>query len=117
MVVLSLQRILTCDKIPKKSTVKEITKVPNIKSAKKRVLVIDKKTAENKSIVSEVKTAIKKFNGYIQAEDIAAAEEALKNTISLIDAAASKNIFHKNNASNKKAKLSKKLDALKKKNA
>ncbi|MBR2616854.1 MAG: 30S ribosomal protein S20, partial [Clostridia bacterium] len=39
------------------------------------------------------------------------------NTVSVIDSAASKGVIHKNNAANKKAKLAKKLDALKKANA
>ena len=87
--------------------------MPNIKSAKKRVLVIDKKTQRNKMLKSSVKTAIKKFNAACDAKDVAEAERLLPITISVIDSVASKGILHKNNASNKKAALTKKLYLLK----
>ena len=85
--------------------------MPNIKSAKKRVLVNEKKTAQNKNIRSEVKTEIKKVLTLISEGKLEEAKAALPCAFSVIDAAASKNIYHKNNAANKKAKLAKKLDA------
>lgn len=85
--------------------------MPNIKSAKKRVLVIDKKTAQNKIIRSEYRTAIKKVLALINDNKLDEAKVALNEAFSIIDSACSKNILHKNNAANKKAKLSKKLDA------
>lgn len=87
--------------------------MPNIKSAKKRVAVIEKKTSQNKMIKSAVKTAIKKYIAAITAGDVAEAEKLLPETVSMIDSAASKGIFHKNNAANKKSALAKKLNALK----
>ena len=86
--------------------------MPNIKSAKKRVLVTEKKTMENKAIKSALKTQIKKFLAAVNAGDKAAAEKLYPETVSQIDAAVTKGILHKNNASNKKAKLAKKLAAL-----
>ena len=91
--------------------------MPNIKSAKKRVLVIEKKTMQNKMIKSSVKTAIREYNAAISGGDVAACEALLAKTAGVIDSAASKGVIHKNNAANKKAKLAKKLDALKKANA
>ena len=88
--------------------------MPNIKSAKKRVLIIEKKNAENKMIISAVKTAIKKINAEIAEGKIAEAEKLLPDTFALIDSAASKGIYHKNNAANKKSAIAKKLDSLKK---
>ncbi len=84
--------------------------MPNIKSAKKRVLVISKKTEQNKSIRSEVKTEIKKVELLIKENNFEEAKVALNSAFSAIDTACSKNIYQKNNAANKKAKLAKKLD-------
>lgn len=85
-------------------------KMPNIKSAKKRVLVINKKTEQNKAIRSAVKTEIKKVDLLIKENKLEEAKVALSNAFSVIDSACAKNIFHANNASNKKAKLAKKLN-------
>jgi small subunit ribosomal protein S20 len=85
--------------------------MPNIKSAKKRVLVINKKTEQNKAIRSAVKTEIKKVDLLIKENKLEEAKVALSNAFAVIDSATSKNIFHANNASNKKAKLAKKVDA------
>lgn len=86
--------------------------MPNIKSAKKRVLVTEKKTQENKAIKSALKTSIKKFLAAVNAGDKDTANALYPETVSAIDSAAAKGILHKNNASNKKAKLAKKLAAL-----
>ena len=59
----------------------------NIKSAKKRVLVNQKKADRNKSIKSAVKT-------------------------STIDKAATKGVYHKNNAARKVSRLSKAVNTL-----
>ncbi|MBR5388038.1 MAG: 30S ribosomal protein S20 [Clostridia bacterium] len=85
--------------------------MPNIKSAKKRVLVNAKKTEQNKNIRSEVKTEIKKIYALIKEGKIEEAKALLPNAFKLIDSAAGKNIFHKNNAANKKSKLAKKIEA------
>lgn len=87
--------------------------MPNIKSAKKRVIVNQKKTEQNKNIRSEVKTEIKKVEALIKENKIEEAKALLPKAFTLIDSAASKNIIHANNAANKKAKLAKKLDAVK----
>ncbi len=86
--------------------------MPNIKSAKKRVLITEKKTNENKAIKSALKTQIKKFLAAVNAGDKALAEQLYPETVSAIDSAVSKGILHKNNASNKKSKLAKKLASL-----
>ena len=86
----------------------------NIKSQKKRVLITREENARNNSKRSAVKTAIKKFEAAVNAGDIAKAEELLPATFAAIDAAKSDGLFHINNASNKKARLSKMLDNAKK---
>ncbi|MCI9297276.1 MAG: 30S ribosomal protein S20 [Lachnospiraceae bacterium] len=77
----------------------------NIKSAKKRILVNRTKAARNKSIKSATKTAIKKVYAAIEAKDKEAAKAALLAATSTIDKAATKGIYHKNNASRKISRL------------
>ncbi len=77
----------------------------NIKSAKKRILVNNKKAEQNKSIKSGVKTAVKKVIVAIDANDAAAAKEALTIAISKIEKATSKGIYHKNTAARKVSRL------------
>jgi len=77
----------------------------NIKSAKKRIEVIDKKTLRNKMIKSKVKTVIKKVEAAIAAGDKEAAQANLLVAISEIDKAATKGVYHKNNASRKVSRL------------
>ena len=79
----------------------------NIKSAKKRILVIETKTLRNKVIKTKIKTLTKKLEAAIAAGDKSQAQERLKLTVSEINKAASKGVFHKNNAARKVARLSK----------
>ena len=85
--------------------------MPNIKSAKKRVLVNAKKSEQNKAIRSAVKTEMKKVDLLIKENKLEEAKASLAAAFKAIDSACTKNIFHANNASNKKAKLAKKVDA------
>ncbi|MDD2717526.1 MAG: 30S ribosomal protein S20 [Candidatus Wallbacteria bacterium] len=78
------------------------------KSNVKRIRQNSKRRAENKTTLSTMKTQIKKF--------LTAAEEKADNlselyrqTVRVIDKTASTGIIHKNNAANKKSKLSKKV--------
>ena len=87
--------------------------MPNIKSAKKRVLVNAKKAEQNKIIRSTVRTEIKKVDALIKNNQLEEAKAALNNAFSIIDSACAKNIIHTNNAANKKAKLAKKVSAMK----
>ena len=61
----------------------------NIKSAKKRILVNQTKADRNKAIRSAVKTSMKK-----------------------VDKAASKGVYHKNNAARKVSNLSKAVNSI-----
>lgn len=78
----------------------------NIKSAKKRILVNRTKMERNKAIKSGVKTAIKKVYAAIESGDKAVAAAALKDATVAIDKAATKGIYHKNNAARKVSRLS-----------
>ena len=87
--------------------------MPNIKSAKKRVLVIEKKNLQNRSQMSALKTLIKKFNGFIDVNDLESAEKMLPEVHGVIDKCVTKGIIHKNNAANKKGALAKRLSDVK----
>ena len=84
----------------------------NIKSAKKRILVIETKTLRNKTIKSKVKTLIKKLESAVAAGDKSAAQERLNVVISEISKAASKGIYHKNNAARKVSRLTKLVNSM-----
>ena len=84
----------------------------NIKSAKKRIKVIAKKTLRNKMIKSRTKTAIKKVVTAVNVGDKGAADVALKQAVSTIDKACSKGVYHKNNASRKKSRLTKMVNKI-----
>ena len=90
----------------------EVYRLANIKSAKKRILVTETKAARNKSIRSEVKTVTKKVEAAVAANDKEAAAAALVNAISTIDKAASKGVYHKNNAARKVSNLSKAVNSI-----
>ena len=84
----------------------------NIKSAKKRVLVNKRNYDRNKSIKSSVKTAIKKVEAAVAAGDKEAAQAALLAATSTIDKAATKGVYHKNNASRKVSRLAKAVNSM-----
>lgn len=85
----------------------------NIKSAKKRILVNRTKAERNKSIKSGVKTAIKKVEAAVVAKDKEAAAAALTAATSTISKAASKGVYHKNNAARKVSRLAKAVNDIK----
>ncbi|HHT16872.1 MAG TPA: 30S ribosomal protein S20 [Papillibacter sp.] len=86
--------------------------MPNIKSAKKRVLVIKARSARNKAARSEMRTLLKKFELAVAEGNRAAAESAYKVAVKTVDSAVAKGLIHKNNAANKKSKMTRKLNAL-----
>lgn len=77
----------------------------NIKSAKKRILVNRTKADRNKAIRSGVKTATKKVFAAIESGDKEAANAALLAATKTIEMAASKGVYHKNNAARKVSRL------------
>ena len=84
----------------------------NIKSAKKRILVNRTRAARNKAIKSAVKTSIKKVDAAILEGNKEAANVALLETISAIDKAASKGVYHKNTSARKISRLSKAVNGI-----
>lgn len=82
----------------------------NIKSAKKRILVINKKTARNRRIKSHLKGILKNFEAAINAGDMTTAKEKLALAEKKLMQAAAKNTIHKNAASRKISRLTKRFN-------
>ena len=83
--------------------------MPNIKSQIKRVQLTAVQNARNTAKRSEIKTEVKKYKLAIANKDFAYADDQLRLLMSLINAAATDGIYHKNNASRKIGSLSKML--------
>ncbi len=81
--------------------------MPNIQSAKKRLrqnIVIRER---NRAARSVVRNRVKNLLKTLRAGDVAAAEEQFKDVCSALDRAAARKLWHKNNTSRKKSRLSK----------
>jgi small subunit ribosomal protein S20 len=85
----------------------------NIKSAKKRIRVIDKKTARNRRVNGRIKDLTKDFDAALLNDDLTMAEEKLSVLEKKIDQAAAKGTIHKNTASRKISRLTKRFNAVK----
>lgn len=84
----------------------------NIKSAAKRAKIAKVRTLRNKSAMSRVKTSIKNVEAAVSEKDAAKAADTLKVAVKTIDSAASKGLLHKNNAANKKSRLTKMVNSI-----
>ena len=83
-------------------------------SAEKRDRQNKKHKIRNTAVKSRTKTEIKKVIAAVEELDRESSEKALKSAITVIKKAASKGVYHKNNASRKVSRLTKKVNALKK---
>ena len=81
----------------------------NIKSQIKRNRQAVRLRERNKAAKSSLKTQLKRVRQAAEEGDSAKTEEAYRAATKALDKAAAKGIIHKNNASNKKANLSKLL--------
>lgn len=68
--------------------------------------------ARNSRVLNELKTLSRKFETLISAKNKEGAQALFKEVIRKLDKAFSHGIIHKNRASRKKARLSKKLSRL-----
>ena len=80
----------------------------NHKSAIKRNKQSLKRRERNRTAKAALRTVIKKFNGAVSA-NLDEAKSVLTEVLPAISKAASRGIIHKNNASRKISRLSKKL--------
>ena len=84
----------------------------NTKSAQKAVRKIARRTAINKSRRSQMRTYVRKVEEALASKDPAAAEAALRNAEPRLARAAQKGIIHRNAASRKISRLTKRVKAL-----
>ena len=84
----------------------------NNKSAKKRILISKRNNLQNRFYKSSVKTLTKRFLKDIEisknsqrTNDKEKVQNVLTSIYSLIDKGSKKNVYHKNTAARKKAKL------------
>ena len=87
-------------------------RLANITSAKKRIDVTATKTEKNKAVKSKVKTYIKKVEAAVASGNKADAQEVLKTASIEIEKAASKGVYHKNNAARKVSRLAKAVNKM-----
>ncbi|HWA05520.1 MAG TPA: 30S ribosomal protein S20 [Ignavibacteria bacterium] len=80
------------------------------KSAQKRARQTPKRTEYNKHFKAKIKSALKNVTAAKKKDE---AEKELKKAVKVLDRAAVKGIIHKNNAANKKSKLTKTVNKMK----
>jgi len=85
----------------------------NIKSAKKRILQTEKKSEVNRGRRSDMRTQVKLVEKAIESGDVVAAKEALKTAEPKLMRSAQKSLLHRNTASRKISRLSKKIKSIK----
>jgi small subunit ribosomal protein S20 len=83
--------------------------MPNNAAARKRMRQEQKRRLHNRSVKSLVKTQITKARTAISLDENA--EEAVRAAVSELDRAAKKGVIHRNNASRRKSRLMKQLNA------
>jgi small subunit ribosomal protein S20 len=84
----------------------------NTASAKKAVRKIERRTAVNRSRRSQMRTYLRKVEEAIASGVAADADAALKAAAPLVMRAAQKGIVHKNTASRKVSRLTKRVKSL-----
>lgn len=82
------------------------------RSAEKRNRQNEKRRMRNTSIKTHVKTKIKAVLKSVKDKDIEGAKSALTSVIPVIDKASVKGVLHKNAASRKISRLTKKVNTL-----
>ncbi len=77
----------------------------NSKSAIKRVRQTITRTERNRAASSRMRNQIKALRNAAESGDVAAAQSALPQTLSIIDASARKGLIHTNTAARYKSRL------------
>ncbi|MDI6728299.1 MAG: 30S ribosomal protein S20 [Thermodesulfovibrionales bacterium] len=80
-------------------------------STLKRVRQAEKHRLRNQSVETKVKTYITKLDAALPSKDKEGINKILNETIRVISSAASKGIIHKNTASRKISRITKKVNA------
>jgi len=86
--------------------------LPNIKSSIQSVKTDAERRTKNVAVKSTVKTAFRKVNDAVKAGNAEDAKSLLAVACKKIDKAAADNIYHKNAAARRKARLAHKVNAI-----
>jgi len=84
----------------------------NTAQARKRARQAVKQNAHNSALRSMMRTAIKRVRQAVETGDKATAADVLRNTTSILDRVADKQIIHKNKASRHKSRLAAAVKAM-----
>jgi len=84
----------------------------NTAQARKRARQSEKQRQHNMALRSELRSAVKKVRKAIEAGDKNAALATYRESISIVDRIADKNIIHKNKAARHKSRLAQQVKAL-----
>ena len=82
-------------------------------SAKKRIRQSIKRRARNRARKELIKDQTKSYLSALATHDVGKAQTELNKTVSRLDKVASKHTIHKNTASRRRSRLTKRLNALK----
>jgi small subunit ribosomal protein S20 len=82
------------------------------KSAIKQARQSEEKRLRNSHVKSTMKTRVKKVVAAIESKSTESLDSLFKDAVSYIDTAASKGVIHKNNASRKVSRLTKKVHSI-----
>lgn len=82
-------------------------------SAKKRIRQNEKRRARNRARKDVLKNETKAFSAAVTKGDVDGATKALGELVSTLDRVKTKSTIHKNTASRKRSRLTRKLNALK----
>ena len=86
--------------------------MPKSKCANERVNVNSGKALNYQMAESGLETTLESFDAAIAVGDKAEATAAYTTAVKAVDQAAAKHLLHKNNASNKKSKMTTKLNGM-----
>lgn len=84
----------------------------NIKSQIKRVRTNEKRRVRNQAVKSELKTLVRKTREAAEEGNKEEAEKALRAATRKLDVAVSKGVIHRNQAANRKSKLTKRVNSI-----
>jgi small subunit ribosomal protein S20 len=81
-------------------------------SALKRARQTEKRTARNRANTSRLRTTLRSFRETLAKGDKPGAEQAFRQTVSVLDKAVQKGVIHENTSSRYKSRLNARLNAL-----
>jgi small subunit ribosomal protein S20 len=82
-------------------------------SALKRARQTERRTTRNRANTSRLRTALRSFRETLAKGDKQGAQQAFRETVSVLDKAVQKGVIHSNTSSRYKSRLSARMNAMK----